>query len=115
MYMPLIDMVPSDPDTMTVAMLKAQRLTNLCGQTVTVFTADQQLFSPCDAKRVIWVHSEKFINFILWLGGMHMLISFVGCVVLMADTGLEEVLKTGFGGVACLITGKNFPQNTSEF
>lgn len=33
----------------------------------------------------------------------------LGCVgVLMADTGLEEVLKAGFGDVACMLTGKKY-------
>ena len=37
--------------------------------------------------------------------------SFVGCIgVLMANTGLEEVLKAAFGGVACMLTGENFPR-----
>ena len=41
-----------------------------------------------------------------------MLMSFVGCIgVLMANTGLAEVLKAAFGRVARMLTGKNFPQN----
>ena len=43
MYTPLIDMVLSDPDTMMTAMYEAQRLAVKCGQTFTIFTADQQL------------------------------------------------------------------------
>ena len=43
MYTPLIDMVPSDLDTMMTSMCEAQRLTVKCGQSFTVFTADQQL------------------------------------------------------------------------
>ena len=110
MYIPLIDMVPSDPDTMMTAMYEAQKLTVKCGQTFTLLTADQQLY--CVMVNVLWVHPELFPNFFPCLGGMHMLMSFVGCIgVLMANTGLEEVLKAAFGGAACMLTGKNFPQN----
>ena len=42
-----------------------------------------------------------------------MLMSFVGCVgTLMASTGLEEVMKTAFGGVNRMLLGKNFLHNT---
>ena len=35
--------------------------------------------------------------------------SFVGCVrKLMADSGLEEVMKAAFGGVAHMLVGKKF-------
>ena len=41
-----------------------------------------------------------------------MLMSFVGCVgVLMADSGLEDVLKSSFGSVTQMLAGKRFPQN----
>ena len=44
---------------------------------------------------------------------MHLLMSFVGSVsVLMAGSGLEEILKSTFGGVQHMLTGMKFPQNT---
>lgn len=110
MYTPLINMIPSDPDTMMTAMCEAQRLTENCGQTFTVFTADQQLYRVMI--NVLWVHPELFPNFYPRLGGMHMLMSFVGCVgALMANSGLEELMKAAFGGVTRMLTGKTFPQN----
>jgi len=110
MYQPLIDMTPSDPTTMMTAMVEAQKLTNQTGQTFTVFTADQQLYRVM--VDVLWVYPEIFPNFIPRLGGMHTIMSFVGCVgTLMAESGLEEVLKAAFGGVPRMLTGKNFPQN----
>ena len=78
MYTPLIDIVPADPDTMMTAMCEAQRLNVKCGQEYTVFTADQQLYRVMI--NVTWVYPELFLNFIPRLGGMHMLMSFVGCV-----------------------------------
>ena len=41
------------------------------------------------------------------------MMSYVGPVgVLMAGSGLEELMKAAFGGVMKMLTGKNFPQNT---
>lgn len=71
MYSPLIDMVPSDPDTMMTAMVEAQRLTKLTGQSYTVFTNDQQLYKL--AVNVRWVYPNLFSEFIQRLGGMHIL------------------------------------------
>ena len=53
-YRPLIDMKPSDPDTMLTAMVEAQKLTNSCGQIATVFTNDQQLYRV--AVDIKWVY-----------------------------------------------------------
>jgi hypothetical protein len=109
-YTPLIDMTPSDPTTMMTAMLEAKRLTEENGQIYTVFTADQQLYRVM--VNVVWVYPEIFSNFVPRLGGMHMLMSFVGCIgVLMANSGLEEIMKAAFGGVARMLTGKKYPQN----
>ena len=45
--------------------------------------------------------------------GMHFLLSYIGAVgVLMAGSGLKELLKAAFGGVMKMLTGNNFPQNT---
>ncbi len=61
----------------------------------------------------MWVYPELSDDFVLRLGGMHTLMSFVGSVgALMGNSGLEEVLKAAFGGVTRMLTGKNFPQNT---
>ena len=58
--------------------------------------------------------TQNFLmNFILRLGGLQFLMSYVGAVgVLTAGSGLEEVMKAAFGDVTKMLTGKNFPQNT---
>lgn len=49
---------------------------------------------------VTWVDPERFAHFIPCLGGMHTLMNFVGPVgTLMADSGLEDVMKAAFGVV----------------
>ena len=103
-------MTPSDPDTIMSAMIEAQRITNACGQTITVFTNDQQLYRV--SVNVTWVHPRLFTNFVPRLGGMHFLMSFVGAVgTLMSNTGLTEIMQTTFGGVPKMLSGKKFLQN----
>ena len=109
-YLPLLDMTPAEPDTMYTAMVEAQRLTNQTGQVYTIFTNDQQLYRV--VVHVTWVHPNRFMNFIPRLGGMHTLMNFIGAVgSLMADTGLETILLSAFGGVGSMLSGKKFPQN----
>ena len=43
-FEPLIDKTPSDTSTILTAMFEAERITNAAGQSVTIFTADQQLY-----------------------------------------------------------------------
>ena len=46
------------------------------------------------------------------LGGMHWLITFIGCVgVLMEDSGLVPWLQSAFASVSKMMTGKKFPIN----
>ena len=60
----------------------------------------------------MWAYPEQFSNFIPRLGGMHTIMSFVGSVgMLMSNSGLEEVMKSCFGGVEAMLIGKKFPQN----
>ena len=110
MYTPLIDLKPSDPTTVLTAMTEAQRLTEESGQQYTIFTCDQQLYKVlCDIK---WAYPAKFANFIPRLGGMHFIMSFVGCVgVVMQNTGLEDIMKSAFSGVQKILVGKNYPHN----
>ena len=44
LYLPLIDMKPSDPDTMMTAMVKVEEYTHMTGQKFTILTCDQQLY-----------------------------------------------------------------------
>ncbi|KAJ8021891.1 hypothetical protein HOLleu_39220 [Holothuria leucospilota] len=90
-YLPLIDKPPADPATMMTAMLKAQQISEDAGQSYTIFTLDQQLYRI--ALHVLWANETRFQNFYLRLGGMHLLMSYLGCIgTLMADTGIAEIL-----------------------
>lgn len=57
-------------------------------------------------------YPDDFSDVILRLGGMHMLMSFVGAVgTLLQGSGLSEVLESTFAGVPKMLSGKEFPQN----
>lgn len=109
-YLPLIDKPPADPSTIYQSLLKAQQITGSTGQEYVVYTADQQLYRV--ALNVVWSYEEQFSNIILRLGGMHLLMSYVGSVgSLMAETGLSDILGVAFGSVEAMLSGKRFPQN----
>ena len=69
-------MIPAEPDTMKTAMVEAQRLTSLTGQEWTIFTNDQQLYQV--AVNTTWADQSIFSMFVPRLGGMHMIMNFVG-------------------------------------
>ena len=56
-YLPLIDMIPSHPDTMMTALAQAQQLTSKMGQEFVIFTCDLQLYRV--ALHVIWTYPDK--------------------------------------------------------
>ena len=98
MYMQLIDMTPSDPETIMTALRQAQQVTSDRDQDYIVFTADLQLYRV--AINFLWAYPEQFDNIVLRLGGMHTLMSFIESICsLMAESGLYELLNSTFAGV----------------
>ena len=92
------------------AMLKERAVTETTGQEYVVFTADQQLYRV--DVHVMWENRVLLGNIFLRLGGMHLLMSYVGCIgSLMAGSGIVEVLSEAFGGVLTTLTGKKYPDN----
>ena len=109
-YLPLIEMIPSNPDTMMTSMAFAQVYTRNIGQQCVVFTCDLQLYMV--TLEVQWTYPERFSNLILRLGGMHSLMIFIGSIgTLMADTGLSDIMSSVFSGVSKMLTGKKCSQN----
>ena len=98
-YIPLIDMTPHDPDTMMTSLTQAQEITTSMGQNYVVYTCDLQLYKV--AQSILWAYPDRFKNVVLRLGGMHMLMSFIGAVgSLMIETGLNDVLESVFGKIS---------------
>lgn len=94
----------AEPGTMLISMVEAQRLTNA----YTIFINDQQLYRVAVNKT--WVYPDPFQIFIPRLCDMHTIMNFAGAVgTLMADTGLENILKAAFVSVAKMLSEKNFP------
>ena len=109
-YLRLIDMIQSHPDTMMTSVAFAQVYTRNIGHQCVVFTCDLQLYKV--TLEVQWTYPERFSNVILRLGGMHsLMISIVSIGTLIADTGLSDIMSSVFGGVSKMLTGIKFPQN----
>ena len=111
MYTPLIDQKPSDPGSILTCLTEAIRLTEETGQEYTIMVFNQQLYKML--VDILWVYPFRFQKVIARLGGMDLLMSFIGCIGnLMKNSGLEEVLASAFAGMEKLLTGsKYFPQN----
>ncbi len=89
--------------------MEFQRMTEECGQTITVFTNDQQLYRV--TVNVMWVCPDLFKDFVPHLGGMHTLMSFIGAVgTVMSNSGLEEVMNSAFAGVPKICPERNSPK-----
>ena len=63
-----------------------------------LFTWDLQLYKvTLDVK---WAYPDRFSNVIPRLGGMHSLMSFVGCIgTLMENSGLSDILSPQFSHI----------------
>ena len=75
-----------------------------------IFTLDQQLYKY--AVEIQWALPDVFppFAFFVRLGGMHMLMSFIGAIGnLITETGLTDVMSTVFAGVHKMLLGKKFP------
>ena len=96
-YLPLIDKAPADPATIMSSFLKAQAVTGTTGQEYVIFMADQQLYRV--ALHVMWQNEDRFSNVYVRLGGMHLIMSYVGCIgSLMAGFGMTAILARPLPG-----------------
>ena len=108
-YLPLMNMIPASATTMETSIKYSKLLSSQHGQPYCIYTSDQQLYRI--AQTVLWNSPELTKDFYLRLGGMHLLMSYVGSIgSLMAGSGLKEILEKAFSGVPKMLTGKNFPQ-----
>lgn len=97
-YLPLINAPPTDPSFMITGLKEVIRLTDQTCQRYNVITFNQQLLKILvDIK---WASHLKYLNVVLRHGGVHLMISFIGCVGnLMVNSGLDENQIAAFGGV----------------
>ena len=113
-YLLLIDKAPADPATTMSSLLKAQSVTGATGEEYVILTVDQQLYRV--TVHVMWQNQVRFSNVYVCLGGMHLIMSYVGCIgSLMAGSGMTEILSEAFAGVLKMLTGKKYPDNVRAF
>ena len=109
-YQALIDKKPADPSTVLTVMHSVKQTCSKAGQEFAVLTRDQQLYRIMHY--IIWNEPERWRNFYPRLGGMHMLMNFIGSIgKLMEGTGLDKLMAKAFGGVDSMLQGKKYPMN----
>ena len=60
---------------------------------------------------IIWNKSKLFKYLYLRLDGVHLFMSYIGCIgTLVAGYGLQEILGKGFCSIPKILTGKKYPQ-----
>ena len=108
-YGPLIDASPSHPDTILTSMLYLEEFFKSHGKKYLNLVADLQIFKVI--MQIKWSDTIWWKNLVVRPGGMHTLMSFLGCVdTLMKGTGLEEILGVAFKGIPNILNGKSRPK-----
>ena len=106
---PLIDQVPSHPDTVLTTLLYCESVLTKAGMDYIILCADMQLFKV--ATHIKWADPLRWQKLIMIPGDMHLLMSFLGCIgTLMKGSGLEEILVSAYSGVSNMLSGKAWPK-----
>ncbi|MES9884700.1 MAG: hypothetical protein ABW185_27970 [Sedimenticola sp.] len=114
LYGPLIDSTPSHPDTVLTSLLYIEEFMKSHGQLYVHLVADLQLFKV--AMQIKWSNPTRWKYLLVRPGGMHTLMSFIGCIgTLMKGTGLEEILCSAYKGVNSMLNGKAWPKALRGF
>ena len=100
----------SDPNTVLTSITGGFEVTRDSNQDILVLTCDQHIYKI--VVDITFHQPELLTGIVVILGGMHFLMDFVGCVgMLMADSGLKDIMSTTFGSVDKMLQGKKYPQN----
>ena len=109
-YLPLIDMKPSDPTTVLTSITKGFEVTRNSNQVILVLICDQAIY-----KIVVDIASHQPVlltTIVPILGGMNFIMDFVSSIgTLMEDSDLKEILSATFGSIEKMLQGKKYPQN----
>ena len=113
-FLPLVDRPPAHPDTIKTAIEKGLSLVRAAGEYVLFFTADQQLYKV--TIDIVFNQPSYFKSVIPVLGGMHMLMNFIHAIaIIMAGSGMKDILAGTFGSIDKILSGKKYPQNFRAF
>ena len=111
---PLIDSPPAHPDTVLTTLTFIEEFMKQHNMVYTHLSADMQLYKVI--LQIKWSHLTRWNNLVVRPGGMHTLMSFVGCIgALMNSSGLEELLNAAFKGVSHMLNGKAWPKAVRGF
>ena len=111
---PMVDATPSHPDTVLTTLTFIEKFIHNHGQKHMMVVADMQLFQVI--QRIKWSDPDRWNDLIPRPGGMHTLMSFIGCIgTLMKASGFEEILGGVFGGVGSMLNGKAWPRAVRAF
>lgn len=88
MYLPFINFPPSQFDTIHTALLFAVEKCKMSNYKTCFVTFDQPLYAKAEE---IVANNPKFANFIVRLGGFHLLMGSIGYI--MAGSGLKEIFS----------------------
>ena len=93
LFGPLIDAPPANPDTVLTTLLYIEKfLKQINSKSYIHICADIQLYKIM--MQIMWSNPERRRHLTVRPGGMHVLISFIGCIgTLMCGTGLREILE----------------------
>ena len=104
-FRPLVDSPPSHPDTVRTTVMQIQKFVQQGGNRFLHISADIQLYQV--AMQIKWSSPDRWTHFIVCLGGMHTIMSFIGCIgTFMCNSGLEKLLSSAFKGITYMMTGK---------
>ena len=95
-------------------MVFVEKVTTGYGQKYCYMTADMQLYKLI--MQVKWSNPKRWENLIVQPGGMHTVMSFIGCIGnLMKGSGLEEILHAAYKGISSMVNGKAWPKALRGF
>lgn len=106
-FAPLIYMPLSHSDTILTTLMFLEE--SLQTKPFVHLSADMQLYKGI--QEIKWSDPSRWQHLIVCPGGMHILMSFFGCVgTLINGSGLEDILSVAFKGVASMLNGKAWPK-----
>ena len=105
----LINAPPSHPDTIVTTLDYCKNYLQSLGMNRVHITLDMQLYMV--AIQVKWSDPEKWATLVMHPGGMHCVMSFLGCIgKLMRGSGLEDLIGAAFSGLTGILNRKNWPR-----
>ena len=106
---PLIDSPPAHPDTVLTTLVFINEFMEQHKLPYIHLSADMQLFKVI--LQIKWSYPNRWKHLVVRPGGMHTLMSFIGCIgTLMSGSGLEELLGAAFKGVSHMLKGSAWPK-----